>query len=121
MTKKSTFDNNKQNGSSGKGKGNDQTYQAWRYENPENKATKEVRSSTIKWCKNDWHDQPMWYGRKNCLNRADYPAVQKKKNAENESKPDDHNDNSKFKISLADMTSPEDFAVLQELFKALKD
>ena len=64
MTKMSTFTNNKQNGSSGKGKENDQTYQAWRYENPENKATKEVRGSTMKWCTNDCHDQPMWCAHK---------------------------------------------------------
>ena len=123
MTKMSSMSNGSSGGNSGGSSGIDErkgsrTYQAWRYENPDNAATKEVRGSIMKWCKNDCHDKPMWCGRKNCLGRADYSAAWKKRNAgkSNSEKP-----SSEFKIALAAMTSPEDFAALQEQFKELKD
>ena len=60
----------------------------------------------------------MWYGCKKILDRADYSAELKKRNIKksNSEKP-----SSEFKIALAAMTSPEDFAALQEQFKDLKD
>ena len=56
------------NNTGGEFKGNQQLnsrqYQQWRFENPENKSTKVARGSTMRWCKNDCHSQPMWCGRK---------------------------------------------------------
>ena len=74
----------------------------------------------MKWCKNDCHAKPMWCGRKNCLNRADYSKEWGKNNEVKETKDDNASDNSEFKIALAAMTSPEDFAALQEQFEELK-
>ena len=79
----------------------------------------------MKWCKNDCHSKPMWCGRKNCLNRADYSAEWRKRKAEKgngEEKPnEDEKSSSEFKIALAAMTSAEDFAALQEQFASLKE
>ena len=70
----STIDASKYNGQEKR------TYQSWRYENPDGKATKEVRGVTMKWCMNDCHEQPMWCGRKNCLGKAEFAkAMQKRK------------------------------------------
>ena len=76
----------------------------------------------MKWCKNDCHPRPMWCGRKNCMNRAEYAAEWKKKNETK--KKDEHNNDfssSEFKIALAAMTSADDFAALQEQFGSLKE
>ena len=74
----------------------------------------------MKWCSNDYHEKQMWYGRRNCLNRAYFTnAWKKKKAAEDVSTGSDSNSN--FKIALAAMISPEDFAALQEQFASLKD
>ena len=35
------------------------TYLPWRFENPDNKATKDVRVSIMKWCKNNCHNKSM--------------------------------------------------------------
>ena len=69
----------------------------------------------MKWCKNDGHDKPMCCGHENCMNRADYSAAWKKRNQSKETdstKDEVKNTSSEFKIALADMTSPEYFAVL---------
>ena len=76
----------------------------------------------MKWCKNDCHPRPMWCGRKNCMNKADYSAHWKKKNeAKKKDASKEDFSSSEFKIALAAMTSPEDFAALQEQFSSLKD
>ena len=70
------------NGTQGNGakqQSGDRTYLPWRYENPSNKATKEVRGSTMNWRSNDCHDKPMWCGRRYCLNRSDYSKEWQKK------------------------------------------
>ena len=102
--------------------GGERTYRPWRFDNPDNKETMEVRGSTMKWCKNDCHPRPMWCGRKNCMNRSEYAAEWKKKNeAKKKDGPKEDFSSSEFKIALAAMTSPEDFAVLQEQFGSLKE
>ena len=122
MTKMNTMSNGSSGGSSGnEAKKGERSYQAWRFENPDNAATKEVRGVTMKWCKNDCHTKPMWCGRKNCLNRTDYAAVWKKKNEKKNTEPSYDKPSNEFKIALAAMTSPEDFAALQEQFDQLKD
>ena len=98
------------------------TYLPWRFENPDNKATKDIRGSTMKWCKNDCHDQPMWCGRRNCMNRSDYSKEWQKKNGKKELNADNGGaSNDEFKIALAAICSPEDFAALQEQFSQIKD
>ena len=122
MTKMSTMNGNGQGSSNEKNKNNnkgDRTYQPWRFENPENNTTKIVRGSTMNWCTNDCHEKPMWCGRRNCMNRADYSAAWKKKSTSKNAEKKD--ESSEFKIALAAMTSPEDFASLQEQFESLKD
>ena len=95
------------------------SYLPWRYENKDNLATKEVRGSTMRWCKNDCHDRPMWCGRRNCLGRSDYAtAMQKNKDKGDESS---GGGQSNFKIALAAMTTLEDFQALQEQFSDLKE
>ena len=118
---------NNNNGNNDRDKGNDQgprTYHKWRYENPDNAATKEVRGSTMKWCSNDCHDKPMWCGRKNCINRADYAtAMQKKRDNKDSgsggtssSNSSNSNVSKEFKIALAAYTSAEDYAALEAQF-----
>ena len=68
----------------------------------------------MKWCENDCHANPIWCGCKTCLNRGDYSKAWKKRNEVKETRYDNTSDNSELKIALAAMTSPEDFAVLQE-------
>ena len=107
----------------------ERTYQPWRFENPDNSKTKEVRGSIMKWCENDCHSRPMWCGRRNCLNRADFSAEWKKKNEtkkRNEAGTENKRENnelstSEFKIALAAMTSADDFEALKEQFGSLKD
>ena len=99
-------------------------YQAWRYENPDNETTREVRGSTMRWCTNDCHSKPMWCGRKNCLNRADFAkAMKEKRERAKAEKGNENNEDSKkpkfnkdFKIALQTMTSNEYFKTLQEQF-----
>ena len=101
------------------------TYQPWRYENPEGKATKDVRGATMKWCKKDCHDKPMWCGRKNCLGRAEFAEAMKKRKetkqggTSSENKRNDFADD--FKIALAAMTSAEDYHILTEQFMGSKE
>ena len=101
----------------------ERTYKAWRFENPDGLKTKMIRQNKMTWCSNDCHEQPMWCGRKNCMNRSDYSeAWKKKKGGGNEgSKAQPSNGSSEFKIALAAITSPADFAALQEQFGELKD
>ena len=116
--------NNQEQNNNNRSKGNDRgerTYLLWGYENPDNKATKIMRGSTMKWCKKDCHERPMWCDRKNYMNRSDYSTAWKKKNKNKESEATYEGSSSKLKIALAGMTSPEDFAALQEHFDQLKD
>ena len=39
------------------------SYIPWRFENPEGLKTKVVKGTTMTWCSNDCHPQPMWCGR----------------------------------------------------------
>ena len=45
----------------------DRAYKPWRFENSDNKSTKEFNGTVLKWYKNDCHPNYMWYGRRNCL------------------------------------------------------
>ena len=103
------------------------TFQKWRYDNPDNAATKQVRGTTMKWCTNDCHDNPMWCGRKTCVNRAEYASNMQKKRDEHGSTSASSSSNNKssiskdFKIALAALTSAEDYASLEDQFFQLKD
>jgi len=44
----------------GKQQNDDRTYLPWRFKNSENKATKEVRGSTMNWCTIDCYEKLMW-------------------------------------------------------------
>ena len=127
MTKMTSMTNKGSGGEAGSEmKQGNRTYQNWRFDNPDNARTKEVRGSIMKWCENDCHSRPMWCGRKVCLNRADYSAEWKKKNSakrdgdENKGKRGELT-SSEFKIALAAMTSVDDFAALKEQFESLKE
>ena len=102
-------------------------FQAWRFENPKNEATKQVRGTTMRWCAKDCHPQPMWCGRPNCLSRSEYAEAMARKrqgggkqtgNKNESSKPKLSND---FRIILAALTTPEDFASLEDQFFSGKD
>ena len=100
------------------------TYLPWRYENPDNTATKDVRGTTMIWCRNYFHNKPMWCGHKNCINRAEYATVmQKKRDHKNSGNsgatPSDNsrpNVSKNFRIVLAALTSAEDYVSLEEQF-----
>ena len=92
-------------------------YQKWIFENPQDLQTKEVRGSTMQWYKNDCHEKPMWYGRKNCLGKADFSKIMHKRKEEKSVAANSKNDFSgDFKIALATMTSVEDFKSLSGQF-----
>ena len=100
----------------------------WRYKTPDNAATKEVRGTIIKWCSNDYHDKPMWYGRRLCTNRADYAEAMQKTRDQKETSNDGTASSDKkpsfskdFKNSLAVLTSAEDYASLEDQFFQLKE
>ena len=105
------------------------TYQEWRYLNPEGAKTKVVEGTTMKWCKNDCHKQPMWCGRRNCMNKEEFAHHMRNKREKGPKKERQEGDKSKggikvndeFKMALAALTSPEDFAILDELFFQVKD
>ena len=99
----------------------DRTYLPWRFENLENKTTKEVRGSTMQWCSNDCHEKPMWCGRKKYLNRADYSKERQKKMEGKSASGDGTKSSSEFKIALAAITSTENFEALEEQFASLKE
>ena len=99
----------------------------WRFDNPNNESTKKLDGGAImKWCENDCHPKPMWCGRRNCLNRANFQKhmderrAQKGKSSESggssqnmAQQPDVSKD---FRIALAAMTSAEDFDQLEKQF-----
>ena len=104
------------------------TYLPWRYENPDNSATKDVQGNIMKWCRNNCHNKPMGCGCIHCIDRADYStAIQKKrdnKNSDNDGATPSNNSrpniSKDFKISLAALTSAKDYASLEEQFVQLK-
>ena len=111
---------NEPNNDSGKRIGGEpkRSYLPWRFENPEGLKTKEVKGTTMKWCSNDCHPQPVWCGRKNYLNRAEFAnrmqeSQKKEEKTENRS---NYKPSSEFKIALAAMCSQEDFEHLEEKF-----
>ena len=57
-----------------KGPGNTgkRSYLPWRFENLDGEKTKEVKGTLMRWCSNDCHPQPMWCGRKNCMNKVEF-------------------------------------------------
>ena len=106
--------------------GGRRTYLPWRFDNPEGATTKEVRGIVMRWCSNDCHPRPMWCGRKNCLNKAEYASkMQEARSSEDkkdngksqitENKPMNKVSND-FKIALAAMCSNEDYALLEKQF-----
>ena len=122
------------NDSSSKSGGKDgsnrtRTFQEWRFQNPDKAKTKVVEGTTMKWCHNDCHSQPMWCGRRNCMNKADF--AQHMQNKRNKGTNGDHKDGGKntkavkvheeFKMALAALTTPEDYAILDEQFFQVKD
>ena len=104
------------------GGGKKREFQQWRYENPNNDKTKLVRGTTMKWCKNDCHDKPMWCGCKTCLNKAEYAKKMQEKGDGANSSSDSSSGSSStkvsedFKIALQAMTSSDDFKMLEKQF-----
>ena len=108
--------------------GKRRSFQPWRFKNPNNEKTKVVRGTTMRWCKNDCHEKPMWCGRKTCLNHADFAKkMQDKRNSSNDdsgrstgSTGSDGSSgvkvNDDFKIALQAMTSSDDFKMLEQQF-----
>jgi len=89
----------------------------WRFVNEKNEKTMIKDDHTFGWCDNDCHRQrPMWCGRPNCLNKADFRA--KKKSEEDGQKVETGSNAGKadFKIALAAMMSPDDFETVQKQF-----
>ena len=98
---------------------NGRELKAWRFENPKNEQTKILKDGTVmRWCTNDCHPKPMWCGRSNCLNKAEYAAKNGggRKNEKKEEKPQNLPVSEDFKIALAAMTSTEDFETLKNQF-----
>ena len=104
-------------------------YQEWRFSNPDGAKTKVVEGTTMKWCTNDCHKQPMWCGRRNCMGRSDFAKHMQNKRGKGSKKegPDGNKSercfraNDEFKMSLAALTTPEDYAILDEQFFQVKD
>ena len=80
----------------------------------------------MKWCSNDCHPQPMWCGRKNCLNKAEFAkkiSDAQKEGTNNEKFGERKSQNNtsgktsnEFKIALAAMCSEEDYKLLENQF-----
>ena len=49
-----------------------------RFENPKSKKTRVFKGTTVTWCAKKFHTKPMWCGRPNCLDWAEYAAKIKK-------------------------------------------
>ena len=94
----------------------------WRYYNPDKARTKVINGRTMTWCSNDCHRRPMWCGRKNCLNRADY-AEKKNKEAGDGSKdkPQKGGIPKDFRMALAALTTTEDLEALEEQYFSVKE
>ena len=102
------------------------SYLPWRFENPEGLKTKEVKGTIMRWCSNDCHPQPMWCGRKNCMNKAEFArkmGESQKKGEKSElsregkiEKGTGYQPPSEFKIALAAMCSEEDYELLDKQF-----
>lgn len=108
------------------GNGGKRSFLPWRFENPDGSKTKEVKGTLMRWCSNDCHPRPMWCGRKNCLNKADFAKRMQdsqnkggKTNATQREKAEggsNYKPSSEFKIALSAMCSEEDFKHLEEQF-----
>ena len=98
------------------------TFQKWRYDNPDNAATKQVRGTTMNWCTNDCHDKRMWCRHETCMDRADYASNIQKKHYTQESISASLFSNNKssmsndFRISLSALMSAEDYPSLDDQF-----
>ena len=58
---------------------NGRELKAWRFENPKNEKTRTLKDRMVmQWCTNDCHPKPMWCGRSNCLNKAEYMAKKRR-------------------------------------------
>ena len=100
------------------------TYQELRFQNSDNLKTKIVHDSTMLLREMDCHNQSMWCGRINYLGKAYFAAmIQKKEEMKSRGatfvlKKDFTGD---FEISLAAMTSAENFKTLQEQSMLVKE
>ena len=113
-------DKNKGSADSGFKDQNGKPLKMWRFENPENAQTKELNGRTMRWCSNDCHPKPMWCGRKNCLNKADFARkMEEREKGGTEKKgsaPGGAQYSKDFKIALAAMMSAEDFKAIESQF-----
>ena len=108
------------NGDSKAGKGR---FKPWRFENPDNAATKMVNNITFKWCSKDCHPKPMWCARENCLDKADFAKKMEKEKGTSGNSGQSANKTSMskdFKIALAAMTSADDYKSLMSQFSSEK-
>ena len=86
-----------------------------------------VEGTTMTWCSNDCHQKPMWCGRRSCMSKAEYAQHMQNRRDKNTNKNTGEKDNKnvhvndEFKVALAALTSPEDYAILNEQFFQVKD
>ena len=125
----SSFKKNNGSGSTFGGKGGSdgkESYLPWSFENPKELKTTEVKGTIMRWCTNDYHPQPMWYGRKTCLNKAEFTRKMEESQKKGwkfepsqegkTGKSTDYKPTSEFKIALAAMCSEDDYELLEKQF-----
>ena len=115
--------NKNQDKTEGMGK---RSFLPWRFENPEGSKTKLVKGTLMRWCANDCHPQPMWCGRKFCLNKSEFAKKMQESqkeggrsessNEKNKENGPGYNTSNDFKIALAAMCSEEDYQILEKQF-----
>lgn len=93
----------------------------WRYHNSEKARTKTINGRTMNWCSNDCHRRPMWCGRKNCLNRAEFAEQKKREEGGSDTKPQKSSISKEFRMALASLTTAEDLEALEEQFFQVKE
>ena len=77
----------------------------------------------MSWCTKDCHAKPMWCGRTKCLSKAEFAEFLKKK-SEKATKREFTSTpkvTDEFKIALAALTTPEDYAMLDSQFFQVKE
>ena len=99
------------------------TYKEWRYQNPDGATTKVVDGTTMSWCTKDCHAKPMWCGRTKCHSKAEFAEFLKKKGEKGTKREFTSTPKvtDEFKIALAALTTPEDYAMLDSQFFQVKE
>ena len=85
----------------------------WRYNNSQNKTEMIRNDRKHKWCTKNYHNKPIWYACPNYLSKEEF-AVKKK--VERFGKADNVSTSKDFKVTLAAVTSNEDYKALEVQF-----